>query len=167
MNYLTIDKFDVINGSGIGVVLWVAGCDIHCPGCHNPETWDPAVGKKWDYAAEQELFKALSARYIDRLTISGGHPLMPCNRQEVLDLVQKVKRNFPHIKIWLYTGYSVDSVLCDNDIIQHIFKFCDIVVDGPFIQQEYDSNLSFRGSANQRVLDIQHYLSTKEIKILF
>ena len=59
MNYLTIDKFDVINGSGIGVVLWVAGCDIHCPGCHNPETWDPAVGKKWDYAAEQELFKAL------------------------------------------------------------------------------------------------------------
>ena len=167
MNYFSIDKFDVINGSGFGVVLWVAGCDIHCPGCHNRETWDPAAGQQWNYIEEQKLFEALSARYVTRLTISGGHPLMPCNRQEILDLVQKVKRAFPHIKIWLYTGYILESEECKDLTIQKIFRNCDIVVDGPFIQEEYDKDLPFRGSRNQRIIDIQEYLKTKQVKTLF
>ena len=167
MNFLKIDNFDTINGSGFGVVLWVAGCDIHCPGCHNQETWDPAAGQEWNYIEEEKLFNMLSSRHISRLTISGGHPLMPCNQQDVLELVQKVKRSFPHIKIWLYTGYVLEEEECKSLTVNKIFRNCDVVVDGPFIQNEYDKDLPFRGSRNQRVIDIQHYLDKKEIKELF
>ena len=150
MNYLKIDKFDTANGEDIGVVLWVSGCDVRCPGCHNPETWDSNAGKLWDMYAERELFEALSKRYINRLTLTGGHPLMKCNRTEILDLISKVRRNFPHIQIWLYTGYVVEE--CTDTQVKEILRNCDVVVDGPFIQDLYQPDLPFVGSTNQRVL---------------
>ena len=167
MNYFKIDKFDIVNGYGVGAVLWVAGCDIHCPGCHNPNTWNPNLGYKWTEETETELLNILKNKYLNRLTISGGHPLMPCNQKDILELVKKIKTHFPHIQIWLYTGYVVDSKNCQTDMINNIFQYCDIIVDGPFISQQKTFNLAFRGSLNQRVVDIQYYLRTGKIKELF
>jgi anaerobic ribonucleoside-triphosphate reductase activating protein len=150
MNYLKIDKFDTANGEGVGAVLWVSGCDIKCPECHNQDSWDPKAGAKWDKETEKELFNILNNPYLNRLTITGGHPLMKCNRETVYRLIKKVKANFPHIKIWLYTGYTIDQ--CKVNVLQKIIKLCDVIVDGPFIKELYQPNLLFRGSTNQRIL---------------
>lgn len=168
MRYLKIDNFDVCNGEGFGVVLWVSGCDVHCPGCHNPETWDSNVGKLFTEKEEKEILQRLSKPYISRLTLTGGHPLMACNRKDVLSFVQKVKENYPKINIWLYTGYDIESDICKKSTtIQEIFKHCDVIVDGPFVEAKYQKNLAYRGSSNQRIIDIQEYLRTGLIKEIF
>lgn len=150
MNYEAITTCDVANGEGIGVVLWVSGCDIHCPGCHNQNTWDPNSGKEFDAIAVGKLEKELNKPYITRLTISGGHPLMPCNRETIRMLLQKIKVEYPDVKIWLYTGYEYDKLdeeckyICDN--------LCDVIVAGPYIEGERDVSIAFRGSKNQIIV---------------
>ena len=104
MNYKSITTCDVCNGEGFGIVLWVSGCDVQCPGCHNKETWNPESGNLFDKHAKELLYKELSRPEITRLTISGGHPLMPCNRKDVLELVRDICVDFEDIEIWLYTG---------------------------------------------------------------
>lgn len=160
MNYITIDKCDISNGTGIGVVLWVSGCDLNCEGCHNKAYKDPACGQVFDSASYELLEEALKNPHVNRLTLSGGHPLMPCNRAEIYNILKWVKSNFPHIEIWLYTGYSFRKayVMC-RDII----RLCDVVVDGPFIQKKRDVTLAFRGSTNQNIIDVKSTLKKKRL----
>lgn len=105
MNYVSIDKCDTANGTGIGVVLWVSGCSCRCHGCHNPQTWDFGAGQPFTDNTMQELLKSLDKSYVSRLTLSGGHPLEPRNAPEVLKIVKRVKNEFPNKYIWIYTGY--------------------------------------------------------------
>ena len=106
MNYERITTCDVANGEGVGVVLWVSGCDVKCPNCQNKETWDPNSGEKFDGDALDIIRNELKKEYITRFTVSGGHPLMPCNRECVRTILQIINDEFPNISIWLYTGYD-------------------------------------------------------------
>lgn len=178
MNYHKIEKFSVANGEGIRVVLWVSGCSLHCKGCHNPLTWDFNSGKLFDEAAKQELFEALDKPYIKGITFSGGHPLEPENVGEVYKLIGLVKDHFPCKDIWLYTGYQLKyenfngeentCVLVDGyePIVVNtsaLLRKCDVVVDGPYIEEQRDITLSFCGSTNQRLIDVKETLKQGQI----
>lgn len=149
MNYHNITECDIANGEGIRTVLWVAGCGHHCPGCHNPQTWDPNGGVLFDKDAEERLMRALSPAYISGITFSGGDPLHEANRYEVGTLVLKIKELFPDKTIWIYTGYSWEEV---KDLLA--VKYADVLVDGRFQIAKRDISLYWRGSSNQRVIDI-------------
>lgn len=155
MRYHNITKDDMLNGEGLRVVLWVAGCGHRCRGCQNPVTWDPEGGLPFDEAAEEELFDALGREYISGLTFSGGDPLYPANRAEVGRLAEKAKRLFPGKKTWLYTGYRWEEVSA-LPLMAHI----DVLVDGRFMEELKDSKLHWRGSFNQRIIDVQRSLES-------
>ena len=129
MNYHNITKEDMLNGDGIRVVLWVSGCENHCEGCHNPVTWDKNGGLPFDEAAENELFEALDKPFIDGITFSGGDPMMPYNRDEVLRLIKKCRTNYPDKTIWLYTGLNWEDI---KDI--EGLGLVDVVAEGRFIE---------------------------------
>jgi len=150
MNYHKITKTDVANGSGIRVVLWVSGCEHHCPGCHNPQTWDEKSGKIFDDNTKIELFKALDNPYIAGVTFSGGDPLHPNNIETVTALAQEIKEKFPEKNIWLYTGYEWEKIKEYS-----IMKCIDVVVEGKFIQTQRNISLKWRGSSNQRVVNVK------------
>ena len=162
MKYHNITKDDMNNGDGLRVVLWVAGCSHHCKGCHNPITWDPDSGLFFDEDAKQEIFEQLSKPYISGITFSGGDPLHSSNREEVEILIQEIRKKYPDKTIWLYTGDTWEN-------IQHnsIMKYLDVLVDGEFQIEKRDVNLLWKGSSNQRVIDVQASLkqndSTKPI----
>jgi anaerobic ribonucleoside-triphosphate reductase activating protein len=172
MNYHKIEKTSIANGDGVRVVLWASGCSLHCKGCHNPQTWDCSSGKLFDESAKQELFEALSKPWIQGITFSGGHPLEDSNVECILSLIHEVKDKFPNKDIWLYTGLTLESIypavvldeLSTYDTCrQLIVKNCDVVVDGPFIESQKDLTLKWRGSSNQRVIDIQQSLQQNKI----
>ena len=154
MNYHNITKQDMLNGDGIRVVLWVAGCNHHCKNCHNPITWDENGGLPFDEDAENELFEALNNDYIDGITFSGGDPLFPANRSEVFRLIKKCRSLYPEKTIWLYTGYSWDDVK-DLDGISDI----DVLADGEFVEDLKDNNIKWVGSSNQRVIKVKDSLN--------
>lgn len=177
MNYHKIEKTSVANGTGIRVVLWVSGCSLHCRGCHNPETWNLNSGKPFDEEAKMELFEALDKPYIQGITFSGGHPLEPQNVEEVLSLCKEIKEKFPTKDIWLYTGYTFEDI-CEkycNKSIWNLFRnvaeyniwsniqYIDVLVDGKFIEEEKDITLLFRGSKNQRLIDIQKSIKEQDV----
>lgn len=147
MNYHKIEKISIANGTGIRTVLWVSGCTHHCKGCHNPQTWDVASGKLFDEEAKKELFEALSNNWNSGLTLSGGDPLHPANRDLVTILAREVKEKFPEKTIWMYTGYTYEDV---KDL--EVMKYIDAVVDGKFIEDLKDISIKFRGSSNQRII---------------
>lgn len=155
MQYHNITKDDMLNGDGLRVVLWVAGCGHACPGCHNPVTWDENGGLPFDEAAKQELFDELSKDYVAGVTFSGGDPLYPANREQIGALAQEIRARFPDKTIWLYTGYRFEQIT-DLPFLAAI----DVVVDGPFIEAQKDTQLHWRGSANQRVIDVARTLET-------
>lgn len=150
MNYHNITYDDMKNGDGLRVVLWVSGCDHHCHGCQNPVTWDPNDGLIFDENTARELRSWLEKDYIDGLTLSGGDPLYEGNRSIITTLCESVKEAFPEKTIWLYTGYCYEDVK-DLPVIDSI----DILVDGPYVEKLRDVNLRWRGSSNQRVIDVQ------------
>ena len=154
MNYHNITKDDMLNGDGLRVVLWVSGCDHHCKECQNPVTWDPDDGLVFDDKARDELFEILGRDYVSGLTLSGGDPLFPANRDEVTALVRKVKDKFADKDIWLYTGYAFEDV---QDL--EVMKYVDVVVDGPYLADLRDVKLHWRGSSNQRVIRMHEPLS--------
>lgn len=162
MNYHNITKDDMLNGSGLRVVLWVSGCEMRCIGCHNPETHDPNSGIPFDKQAEDELFEALKPDYISGITFSGGHPLIECNRPEILRLIKKFKQLYPNKNIWLYTGYTWEEIQ-DMPDCKQIVDLVDVLVDGPFILYQKDTTLHWKGSKNQRVIDVQKTLDKNEI----
>lgn len=161
MRYHDITKDDMKNGEGLRVVLWVAGCGHACPGCHNPITWDADGGLPFDRAAEDELFEALAPDHIAGLTLSGGDPLFPANRADVAALCARVRRDLPNKTIWMYTGYGweeIEALPLLDDV--------DVVVDGRFVQAQADPQLHWRGSANQRVIDVRKTRAAHQIVLL-
>ncbi len=158
MNYHNITKDDMLNGDGLRVVLWVAGCTHQCPECQNPITWDLAGGLPFDEDAENELFDALKPAYVSGITFSGGDPLHPFNQGEITRLAKKFKELEPEKTAWLYTGFSWENIK-DLDIM----KYIDVLVDGEFMADLKDNNLHWKGSANQRVIDVQKSLERDEI----
>lgn len=167
MRYNKIERFSVSNGPGIRVVLWTQGCDVQCKGCHNPQTWDFNGGYEWDEDSEKTLFKYLESPYISGITFSGGHPLAPSNLEEVLRLIKKIKIKFNKLDIWLYTGYilTYDDFIQDH-IMSEVLSLCDVVVDGPFIEKLKDLRLTYCGSTNQRVIDVNSTLIEHKIVTL-
>jgi len=159
MRYHNITKDDMRNGDGLRVVLWVSGCSHCCACCHNPETWDPAAGLLFDEAAKQEIIDQLSQSYISGLTISGGDPLHAVNRLDVRELISEIKERFPHKTIWLYTGE-----LWENIYQETMLRNVDVLVDGEFDESTKDVKLLWKGSANQRVIDVQKTLAQDEPK---
>ena len=148
----------MLNGDGLRVVLWVAGCDHCCKECHNPVTWDPNGGLFFDEKAKAEIFEELEKDYISGITFSGGDPLHSANAYEVMMLAKEIKETFPNKTIWLYTGFCWDEIKTLD-----VVKYCDVIVDGPFVQEEFDGKLHWKGSKNQRVIDVQETLRRKEI----
>lgn len=158
MNYHNITHNDMLNGDGIRVVLWVSGCNHGCKNCQNPQTWDYRSGIVFDDYAFKEVLDQLSKDYVSGLTLSGGDPLYPGNRDDVYSIVQAVKQLFPTKTIWLYTGYSYEEV---KDL--NIMHFVDVLVDGPFIEAQKDLALKWRGSSNQRVIDVQKSMKENNV----
>ena len=162
MNYEKIDKCSVSNGLGVRTVLWISGCNIHCKNCHNQSTWDFNSGIPFTDDTMQEILYNLSKPYIKGLTLSGGHPLDPHNAPEVLKIVKRVKMVFPNKDMWIYTGYVWEDIIKD-DTLKEILKRTDVLVNGAYIDELRDISLPFRGSSNQRIIDVQESLKQNEI----
>ena len=154
MNYHNITKDDMLNGDGLRVVLWVAGCNHQCEECQNPITWDITGGLLFDEEAENELFEALDKPYISGITFSGGDPLHPFNRSEVFRLMKKVKELYPTKTIWVYSGFLWDDFAKFEEM-----KYVDVFVDGRFVKSLKDDKLQWVGSSNQRIIDVQKTLA--------
>ena len=150
MNYHNITKDDMLNGDGLRVVLWVAGCNHHCHNCQNPITWNPDGGLEFDESAESEIYTELEKEHVSGITFSGGDPLHPENREMIAFLAEQIKNQFPNKTIWLYTGYLYEQVK-DLPVMQYI----DVLVDGEFIEGLADINYPWAGSHNQRIIDIR------------
>lgn len=178
MNYLKIEHEDVCNGTGLRVVLWLSGCSHHCYNCQNPQTWDPNSGIPFDESAKQEIFNELSKDYISGITFSGGDPLHENNLDEVLKLVKEIRISFPEKTIWLYSGYNFDLLNSKYNEYKYtpfaanadewltrweIISNVDILVDGEYIDEQKDLTLKFRGSKNQRVIDVQQTLKQGKV----
>ena len=158
MQYHNITKDDMLNGDGLRVVLWVAGCGHACPGCHNPITWDAEGGLLFDQAAKNELFTELGKDYISGITFSGGDPLFPGNREEISELCREIRQKFPDKTIWLYTG-SLWEEIQQYEIIHYL----DVCVDGEFQVDKKEVRLKWKGSSNQRVIDVQASLRENRV----
>ncbi len=161
MRYHNITKDDMLNGDGLRVVLWVAGCSHHCKNCQNPETWDVEGGIPFDKAAKEELFEALDNDYISGITFSGGDPLHPQNRDEVFSLAKEVKKKFSDKTVWLYTGYSWEDFKGNPNL-----KYVDVFIDGEFIEDLKDVRLAWVGSSNQRVINVPETLKQNTVCLL-
>ena len=155
MNYIKITKNDIANGTGVRVVLWCAGCKLHCKGCHNPQTWDFRAGKIFDDKAKDELFEALNKPYIQGITFSGGNPLD--NPYPIFLLAKEIKEKFPDKDIWLYSGYTYEQI-CQVRERFKVLLYVDVLVDGSYIEEQRDIMLKFRGSKNQRLIDVKKTL---------
>lgn len=154
MRYHNITKDDMLNGDGLRVVLWVAGCAHCCKDCQNPLTWDPNGGLPFDEAAKEELFAQLEKPYISGITFSGGDPLHAANRLDVRNLMKEIRINYPDKTIWLYTGDVWENILH-----YPLMQYVDVLVDGEFMTELKDAKLLWKGSSNQRVIDVKKTLA--------
>lgn len=148
----------MLNGDGLRVVLWVAGCSHHCRECQNPITWDPQGGILFDEDARQEIFQQLQKDYIDGITFSGGDPLHEANVKEVTALAREIRSRFPKKTIWLYTGYLWEEIRN-----WEVVRYLDVLVDGRFDPQKKDLTLQWKGSYNQRVIDVPKTLDLGQV----
>lgn len=166
------------NGDGLRVVLWLSGCSHHCYNCQNPQTWNPDNGIPFDEDAKQEIFEELSKNYISGITLSGGDPLYQENVSQVLSLIKEIKEKFPDKTIWLYTGYTYEQIMwpvitddfnLERDKLisgkRKILQLCDVLVDGEYIDEQRDITLKWKGSANQRVIDVQKSIKDKKVQL--
>ena len=153
MRYHNITKDDMLNGDGLRVVLWVSGCSHCCKGCQNPITWDVNGGVLFDDAAKQEIFDQLDKPYISGITFSGGDPLHSANRMDVRALMAELREKYPDKTIWLYTGDVWENVMH-----YPMMRYVDVLVDGEFMLEKRDVKLMWKGSSNQRVIDVQKSL---------
>ena len=163
MNYADIKRIDVANGEGVRVSVFVSGCNHHCKGCFNECAWDFNYGNKFTEKQEEEVLKDLDHDYISGLTLLGGEPLEPANQEGLLPLVKKAKEKFPDKKIWCYTGFDLEKDVVgkmakQSDTTKELLKYIDVMVDGKFEEDKKDLKLKFRGSSNQRILDVQESL---------
>ena len=147
----------MLNGDGLRVVLWVAGCNHCCKGCQNPVTWDPDGGLVFDQRAKEELFEQIEKDYISGITFSGGDPLHPANRLQVRELMAEIKEKYPFKTIWLYTGD-----IWENILHYPMMKYVYLLVDGEYVAEQRDTKLLWKGSANQRVIDVPKTLAQSD-----
>ena len=158
MNYGNIKKRDIANGTGVRVTLFVSGCTHHCKGCFQPETWDFAYGQPFTRDTEDELLEALAPSFINGLTLLGGEPFEPDNQQALLPFLRRVRAAYPDKTIWAFSGYTWEELTggsrarcaCTDELLSLV----DVLVDGEFVEAFKDISLHFRGSSNQRVIDV-------------
>lgn len=158
MRYHNITKDDMLNGDGLRVVLWVAGCTHKCKECQNPITWDINGGLEFGESEKKEIFDQLDESYISGITFSGGDPLHPQNRQPVYELAKEIKEKYPDKTIWLYTGFLWEEI---KDL--PVIPYLDVIVDGEFKIELLDPQLYWKGSSNQRVIDVPATLKKGEV----
>lgn len=170
MNYSNIKQYDIANGVGVRVSLFVSGCRKHCPGCFNQDTWDFNAGEPFTDDVIQTIMDSLAPDYISGLSILGGEPLAEENRLDVVRLIHKVKKLYPNKTIWVWTGYTWEELMkiayrwTFDHYVRSILENIDVLVDGPYEEEKYDILLRFRGSSNQRIIDVKE--SLKEDKIV-
>ncbi len=170
MNYANIKFNDIANGEGVRTSLFVSGCTHHCKNCFNPETWDFTYGKAFDDEVQERIIKSLKPDHITGLTLLGGEPMEPANQAGLLPFLKKVKATYPNKTIWCYSGYLFDKELLSpsrahTPLTREVLSYIDILVDGEFKYDLKDITLRFKGSSNQRVIDVQK--SLEESKVVF
>lgn len=170
MKYASIKYCDIANGLGCRTVLFVSGCRNHCKGCFQPETWSFDYGEEFTEKVEREILESLKPAHVQGLTLLGGDPFEEENQKELLPFVRKVKEEFPDKDIWAYTGYVYDEELLvggrkHTEYTDQLLSMIDILVDGPFVEELKDITLKFKGSSNQRVIDLRKTMDTGRIVI--
>lgn len=160
MNYAAIKKFDIANGTGVRTSLFVSGCRHHCPFCFNKETWDFKFGKPFTKDVEDEIIESLNDENIEGLSLLGGEPFEPENQEGLIDLLRRVNKLYPNKNIWCYTGYTFDVDLIEGGKVytkytKEMLSYIDILVDGEFKNELKDLKIKFRGSSNQRIIDVK------------
>ncbi len=168
MNYANIKEFDIADGPGVRVSLFVSGCRHHCKGCFQPETWDFRYGQPYSLHTEEHLLELLRPAYIQGLTLLGGEPFEPENQKALAALLRRVRDEMPEKDIWCYTGYTIDTDLRSGGKVytkytDTMLGCLDVLVDGEFVEEKKDISLRFRGSANQRIIDVPRTLAEGQI----
>ena len=167
MNYAKINPNDIANGTGVRVTLFVSGCTHHCKGCFNSETWDFSYGTPFTEETTEHIIKLLEPSYIEGLTLLGGEPMEPQNQKALLPLLKKVKKEFPQKNIWCYSGYLFDKEILSGrahcEVTDELLSYIDVLVDGRFIEEKKNIMLKFRGSENQRIIDVGKSLSESKV----
>lgn len=168
MNYATIKWYDVANGPGVRVSLYVSGCRNHCKNCFNPETWDFAYGEPFTPEVEEKIAKGLEPSYIKGFTLLGGDPFEPENAAVLAPFLERLRGRYPEKSFWCFTGYDYEKDLLtgkkgDLDTVMRMLRCLDVLVDGRFVEELKDLNLRFRGSSNQRVILVQPSLRQDEV----
>lgn len=164
MYYGDLKKTDIANGIGVRVTLFVSGCTHHCKGCFQPETWDFSYGQKYTWETEMEIIEALKPGYVKGLTLLGGEPFEPANQMELVYLLRRINNELPKKTIWCYTGYTLETDLLKESrarcaVTDEMLGRIDVLVDGEFEQAKKDITLRFRGSSNQRIIDMKASLA--------
>ena len=165
MYYANIKYCDIANGPGVRTSLFVSGCTHRCPGCFNEVAWDFGYGAPFTKEVRNQIFASCQPDYIAGLSLLGGEPMEPANQRELLPFVRNFKALYPHKTVWCYSGYTLEQLLgqepsrCRCEATDPLLALLDVLVDGPFVQAEYDISLRFRGSANQRLLDMPRTLA--------
>ena len=171
MNYATIKYNDIANGTGVRTSLFVSGCTHRCKGCFNSEAWDFSYGLPFTEEVEDEILKSLESDYIDGLSLLGGEPFEPSNQKVLYPFLKKVKERFPQKDVWCYTGYLFDSELLRQSrattaVTKDMLSLIDVLVDGKFVEELKNISLAFKGSENQRIIDVQNSLKQNKVIIL-
>lgn len=160
MNYCEIKNCDIANGNGVRITLFVSGCTNHCEGCFQPETWDFDYGEPFTFETQQKIMEMLEPHYINGLTLLGGDPFEPKNQAALLPFLRRVKSKYPNKDIWAYSGFTYEQLKQDGsyprcDVTDEMLELVDVLVDGRFVLALKDITLRFRGSSNQRIIDMK------------
>ncbi len=172
MNYCALKNCDVANGPGMRISLFVSGCTNHCPGCFQPETWNFDYGEPFTEETEEEVLRLLDHSYIDGLTLLGGDPMEPSNQRALMPLLRKIRSRLPGKTIWCYTGFLLDEELLREgshprcEVTDEMLRCLDVLVDGRFQEELKDIRLNFKGSANQRIIDLPKSLESGQVVTL-
>ena len=169
MNYANIKYFDIADGEGVRTSLFVSGCRRGCKNCFNSVAWDFAAGETFDRAVEDKIIESLDHPFIDGLTILGGEPMEPENQRALVDFVERVREAYPGKTIWCYTGDLLEDLQNPEssrhtEVTDRLLAAIDVLVDGPFVQAHHDITLRFRGSSNQRIIDLPATLAQGKVK---
>ncbi len=168
MNYSNIKYYDIANGLGVRTVLFVSGCRNHCEGCFQPETWDFKYGKPFTKETEDELIESVKPSYIQGLTLLGGEPFEPENQKVLAPFMKRFKEECPDKDVWAFTGYLLDKDLVPGgkkytEYTDDLLSTIDVLVDGKYVEELHSVTLKFKGSSNQRVIDVPHFRETGEV----
>ena len=171
MNYCNIKNCDIADGPGVRVTLFVSGCTNHCKGCFQPETWDFNYGEPFTRETEDKLIAMLEPHYIAGLTLLGGDPFEPSNQRALLPFVKRVRETCPDKTIWAYSGFTYEELRTDGshprcEVTDELLGLLDVLVDGRFVEEKKDLRLRFRGSSNQRIIDVKRTLASGEVVLL-